>query len=144
MDRKECIKILRSVQNELKITRNISDININKVLEEISRLDISINKNAGLSRYYLFLIFFNLFFFAYGECTNRNGIANLIFIIPLTFALKYFNSEKNNQKKEKNHFENEISHIDAITYEINGMEYAIEFLNSLTKEEEEKYLQLKM
>lgn len=146
MDKKECIKILRSVQNELKIKNNINDTYKDKILKEILNIENLICQNDGLSKYYLFLIVINLTLFLYSVYNDKieNGIGNLIFSIPLAVAMKHFNTQKNKKKKEKFYFENIKNNMEYINEEISNMEYAIEFLNSLTKEEEEKYLKFKI
>lgn len=146
MDKKECIKILRSVQNELKIKNNINDTHKDEIKNKISNIENLINQSNNLNRYYVFLIIMNLSIFLYSACNDKieNGIGNLIFAIPLGFAIKYFDSQKKEKKKDKSYFEKIINNMEYTDTEISSMEYAIEFLNSLTKEEEEKYLKFKL
>lgn len=146
MDKKDCIKLLRSVQNELKIKNNINDTHKYEIKNEISRIENLINHNSGLSRYYVFLIIMNLSIFLYSAYGDRieKGIGSLIFTIPLGIGIKYFESQKKEKKKDKKDFEKIINNMEYIDTEISTMDYAIEFLNSLTKEEEEKYLNFKL
>lgn len=139
MDKKEYIKVLRSVQNSLKTNSRINKQIENFKIDEY--YDLMKRTNIRVTSVNLLLSFLSV---AYLYEKFDNPFPTTICFAFITFVIeKYI---ERNQICEKKHLDLQNIKEKYIneSKEIEKIEDVIEFINSLTEEEQKKYLNLKI
>lgn len=146
MDKKELIKILRSSSNDIKDVLKVQNDLKDELFENLRNLK---NKdNSEIKTIEIIEIVWAIFITSnliYSIVTRNNTILPYIFCESLSVIelWKIFSRKYGLKKFQSNYdlYKNKISHSEN---EISCSEYAIEFLNSITEDELDKYLSYKM
>lgn len=145
MNKQECIKILIDVQNKLKGIKNINNESIQTIQDKIKKCAELINDCEEVNKMYTFILVVcvgNTIYNLYND-DLENALIGVFSAIVTYIGIIIFSIKINIDKNLISKLENEHNQ-EFISSEISSIEYAIEFLNSLTKEEEEEYLRLKI